>query len=367
MKSKEDQLVTSRREMLKLVGIGSASIFLGEFGRIPSVDMFDNPEISANKKPVIPAERASVSLATGTDRREMIQEVLKPFEDKIRKGIKGKQVVVKVNMVSTNIPLCATHVDAIRGFMEFMKPIYKKQFIIAEASGSTSDSTVGFKNYGYMDLQKDFDIKFIDLNKAEGSPMWILDQNLYPDKIQIADLFVNPNYYIVSISRLKTHNTVVMTAGTKNMVMGAPINGPVINDVKPINYKRRMHAGGPRWLHYNMYQVAKQVRPNLVVIDGVEGMQGNGPNNGFPADHRIALAGEDVMAVDSMCAKLMDIPLENIGYLNFCAADGLGIIDREKIDILGGKDPDKYVMKYKLGDNIATQLQWKEPLNPSQR
>jgi uncharacterized protein (DUF362 family) len=266
-------------------------------------------------------------------------------------------------MVSTNIPLCATHVDAIHGFLEFMQPIHKGQFIIAEASGSTSDSTVGFKNYGYLDLQKDYDIKFIDLNKAEGSPMWILDQNLYPDKIQIADIFVNPDYYIVSISRLKTHNTVTMTAGTKNIVMGAPINGPEVNGVKPINYKRRMHAGGPRWLHYNMFQLAKQVRPDFTIIDGVEGMQGNGPNFGFPADHRIALAGKDVFAVDSLCAKLMGIPLDNIAYLNYCAAAGLGNISSEKIDIIGGKDPDKYVMQYKPNDNIATQLEWKEPLN----
>jgi uncharacterized protein (DUF362 family) len=367
MKTKENQLITGRRDMLKMLGFGSAALFMGEFGMIPSVDMYDNQEILSIKKPLISSGRTSVALATGTDRRNMMYEVMKPFEEKIKKGIKGKQVVIKVNMVSTNIPLCATHVDAIHGFLEFMKPIYKRQFIIAEASGTTSDSSVGFKNYGYLNLQKEYDIKFVDLNKAAGSPMWILDQNLYPDKIQIADMFVNPDYYIVSISRLKTHNTVLLTAGTKNIVMGAPINSPSVNGETPINYKRRMHAGGPRWLHYNMYQLAKQVRPDFTIIDGVEGMQGNGPNNGFPADHRIALAGEDVLAVDSLCAKLMGIPLENIGYLNFCAADGLGIIDREKIDILGGKDPDKYVIPYKPNDNIATQLQWKEPLIPPQK
>ena len=367
MKTKENQLITGRRDMLKMLGFGSAALFMGELGMIPSVDMLDDPKISSVKKPITSNERTSVAFTTGTDRRAMMDEVMKPFEEKIRNGIKKKQVVIKVNMVSTNIPLCATHVDAIRGFMEFMKPIYKGQFIIAEASGSTSDSTVGFKNYGYLDLQKDFDIKFVDLNKAAGSPMWILDQNLYPDKIQIADMFVNPEYYIVSISRLKTHNTVTLTAGTKNMVMGAPINGPEVNGQKPVNYKRRMHAGGPRWLHYNMFQLAKQVRPDFTLIDGVEGMQGNGPNNGFPADHRIALAGEDVFAVDSLCAKLMGIPLENIAYLNYCGAAGLGIIDRDKIDILGGKDPEKYVMQYKPNDNIATQLEWKEPLIPPQK
>jgi len=364
MKTKEDQFITGRREMLKMMGFGSAALLMGEFGRIPSVDMLDKPEISKVKKPVIYTGRSSVSFATGTDRRAMMNEVLKPFEDKLKKDIKGKQVVIKVNMVSTNIPLCATHVDAIRGFMEFMKPIYKGQFIIAEASGSTSDSTVGFKNYGYLDLQKEFDVKFIDLNSTTGSPIWILDQNLYPEKIQIADMFMNPDYYIVSISRLKTHNTVTMTAGTKNIVLGAPLNLPEINGEKAFNHKRRMHAGGSRWLHYNMYQVAKQVRPDFTVIDGVEGMQGNGPNQGFPADHRIALAGPDVFAVDSMCAKLMGIPLDNIAYLNYCASDGLGVIDREKIDIIGGKDPDQFVMAYKLHENIANQLQYKEPLSP---
>jgi hypothetical protein len=59
----------------------------------------------------------------------------------------------------------------------------------------------------------------------------------------------------------------------------------------------------------------------------------------------------------------MGIPLENVGYLNYCAAGGLGNIDREKIDIIGGKDPDQFVIPYKLSSNAAYQLEWKEPLN----
>jgi uncharacterized protein (DUF362 family) len=155
-----------------------------------------------------------------------------------------------------------------------------------------------------------------------------------------------------------------MTAGTKNMVMAAPLNIPAINGSPQMRYKRRMHAGGPRWLNYNMFLVAKQVRPNFTVIDGVEGMQGNGPVNGFSVDHRIALAGDDVLAVDSLCAKLMGIPIEDIGYLNYCAAGGLGIIDYEKTDVIGGKDPNQYVIPYKLHDMIAKQLEWKGALNP---
>jgi uncharacterized protein (DUF362 family) len=365
MKKNEDQLITGRRDMLKLIGLGSVSMLMGNLGFIPSVDKFNPGLIRPKSEPGIAAGRSNVAFTTGTDRQAMMSEVMTPFEARIREAIKGKQVVIKPNMVSTSVPLCATHVDAIRGVMEFLKPMYNGQFIIAEASAGDGDSAVGFKNYGYLDLQKEFDIKFIDLNKSSGSPVFILDQNLYPDKIQIADLFVNPDYFIISLSRLKTHNSVVMTAAVKNMMMGAPMIVPGVDGEKPTHYKRRMHAAGSRWLHYNIYQMAKHVRPGLAIIDGVEGMQGNGPSRGFVADHRIALAGEDAFAVDSLCARLMGIPLENIGYLNFGAADGLGIVNRDKIDIIGNQDPDKYIMQYKLSDNIETQLQWMQPLKTS--
>jgi len=119
-----------------------------------------------------------------------------------------------------------------------------------------------------------------------------------------------------------------------------------------------------------MFLLAQSVRPDFTIIDGVEGMEGNGPINGTPVDHRIALAGFDVVAIDSMCARLMGIPLENVGYLNYCASAGLGNMDRDKIDIIGGKDPDKNIITYKLGSNIGNQLEWKEPFNlpaPGQR
>jgi hypothetical protein len=38
-------------------------------------------------------------------------------------------------------------------------------------------------------------------------------------------------------------------------------------------------------------------------------------------------------------------------------------MDRDKIEIIGGKDPEKSIITYKLGANIANQLEWKDPLN----
>ena len=304
----------------------------------------------------IAPKRSKVSFATGTDRREMMNQVLTPFKDVIAEGIKGKQILIKPNFVTTNNQLCATHVDAVRGVLDFLKPMHSGKIIIGE-SPAGGGAMPGFENYGYMPLQNEYGVTFADFNSQSSTqPAWILDRNLYPTEIQLISQFVDPNNYIISITRLKTHNTVVATMGLKNIVMGAPINSAASSS------KRLMHGASSRWLHYNMFLVAQKTMPHLNIIESVEGMEGNGPISGTPVEHGVALAGTDTLAVDSIGAQLMDVPLEDIGYLNFCANAGLGIIDREKIDIIGDKKPQEYVKKYQLGPSIEQQLQWKGPL-----
>lgn len=357
MSGSDKELLVGRRQALKMLGLGSAGMLAGGFSDILAVEPAD---MKYSPKPVNTSGNSSVAFTTGTDRQQMLFEVVRPFESEIKKGLNGKQLIIKVNMVQTNKPLCATHVDSIRALLEYMKPIYNKQIIIAESS-SVVESSDGFRNYGYLDLAKDYNVKFIDLNTDSGSPFYIVDSNLHQEVIPVAKTYVNPDNYIISLSRLKTHNRVIMTAGVKNMVMGAPL--VLSNDrASGRHYKSRMHSGGERFLHFNMFLVGQRVRPDFTIIDGVEGMEGNGPADGTPVNHRIALAGEDVLAVDSICTRLMGIPLEDVGYLNYMAAAGLGNVDRSKIDIIGREDPDKHIIKYKLHDSIETQLKWKDPV-----
>ena len=363
MKTSEKQLVTGRRNALKMLGLGSAIMLSSGFSEILAVEPADK---KAPIKPFNDDGSSPVAFTTGTDRMQMIFDVMKPFHSEIKAGIKNKKVVIKPNMVVTNNPLCATHKDAIRAVLEYLKPIYKGQVIIAESSSSVNSSD-GFGNYGYTDLENEYNIKFVDLNATNnGKPYFILDRNLHLDKIEIADIFNDPDYYVISLSRLKTHNSVVMTGGTKNIAMAAPLNpGTAVDGGRPISYKRNMHSGGSRWLHYNIFLMAQSVRPDFTIIDGVEGMEGNGPIAGTSVDHRIALAGFDVVAVDSMCARLMGIPLEDVGYINYCAAAGIGNMDMNKIEIIGKQDPEKSIIKYKMNQNIDRQLEWKEPFEQS--
>jgi uncharacterized protein (DUF362 family) len=360
MRSSEKELVMGRRNALKMLGLGSAAMLTVGFSDV----LASEPKGEKPKPKKLAVEsRSSVSFTTGTERRQMLFEVMKPFQNEIKAGLKKKQLIIKPNMVVTNIPLCAAHVDAMRALLEFIKPMYKGQIIIAESSSSVNSSD-GFKNYGYLDLAKEFNLKFIDINTSStGTPVYILDRNLHLDKIQASDVLTGPDNYVISLSRLKTHNSVVMTGAIKNLAMAAPLNPGAVNGAKPISYKRNMHSGGSRFLHYNMFLMTPYVKPDFSVIDGLEGMEGNGPINGTPVDHRIAMASFDPVAMDSMAARLMGIPLEDVGYLNYLAAAGMGNLDRDKIDIIGGKDPEKSIITYKLPTNIKTQLEWKDPLN----
>jgi uncharacterized protein (DUF362 family) len=360
MKPSEKQLVIGRRGALKMLGLSSAAMLSVGLGDVLAVE----PKGDKPKPKALPAEsRSTVSFTTGTERRQMLFEVMKPFQNEIKAGLKKKQLIIKPNMVVTNIPLCAAHIDALRAVLEFVKPMYKGQIIIAESSSSVNSSD-GFKNYGYLDLAKEFNLKFIDINQSStGTPVYIIDRNLHLDKIQASDILTSPDNYVISLSRLKTHNSVVMTGAIKNLAMAAPLNPGAVNGAKPISYKRNMHSGGSRFLHYNMFLITPYVKPDFSVIDGLEGMEGNGPINGTPVQHKIAMASFDPVAIDSMAARLMDIPLENVGYLNYLASAGIGNVERNKIDIIGGKDPDKSVITYKLPTNIKTQLEWKDPLN----
>lgn len=108
-----------------------------------------------------------------------------------------------------------------------------------------------------------------------------------------------------------------------------------------------------------MYLIAHKVRPDFSVIDGFESMEGNGPNNGTPLEHKIALAGTDVVSVDRIGSELMGVNYEDIGFLQWCANAGFGQGNKEKIKIIG-PDPSKYVIKYKMNENIDWQLGWKK-------
>jgi uncharacterized protein (DUF362 family) len=266
-----------------------------------------------------------VALVKGDDRKANIRQALELVADDI--DLKGRRPVIKVNFVSTYNPLCATHPDAVRAVVEFLKDRGEKDIVVAEGA-TIGTSSRGFREYGYQGLTKEYDVELIDLNEPDSfKVVYVIHPDMKPHPVKLAQTMVDRNNYVISVTRIKTHLQVGVTLTAKNVIMGSIV----------IMDKVRMHPSeaGNRVLDYNLFNVMQHLHIDLGVLDGFEGMEGNGPVNGEPVDHRVALAGTDYVAVDRVGTEVMGVDFDNVRYLNFLWDWGFGEGDLSKIEVIG--------------------------------
>jgi hypothetical protein len=111
-------------------------------------------------------------------------------------------------------------------------------------------------------------------------------------------------------------------------------------------------------LNLNLALAAPLVWPHLAVIDGWQGMEGDGPGSGKPVDWRVALAGLDPLAVDVLAAHLMGFDPAEVGYLHYCRLLGLGVGDIQKIEVVGGVAPETVRRSFAPHFAYQRQLAW---------
>jgi len=125
--------------------------------------------------------------------------------------------------------------------------------------------------------------------------------------------------------------------------------------------KPLVHGSGIWGINYNLAALAPRLHPHLAVLDGFEGMEGNGPTRGGPVEQRVCVVSPDWLAADRVAVQLMGIDFAMVGYLNYCAEYGLGEADLARIEILGPALTE-HTVKYRLPDSIDNQLRWRQPI-----
>lgn len=307
-------------------------------------------------------DKSRVALMSGDSRPDIVYRALKAIEPQIKAGLaRKKRVVIKPNCVSTTKPLCATHVECLEAILEFLKPLVKDEIVVAESAAS-GPVVEGFDNYGYDKLAKRYRIRLADLDHEAVTVRHVVNDRFRPTAVRFSALLFDPDAYVISPPRMKTHDRAFVTLSLKNIVFGAPLKdrgfhwgrGSKGRNDKPLVHGGRRNEG----IHFNLFNLARQIAPDLAVLDGFEAMEGNGPVSGTPVDHRIALASTDWLAADSLAATLMGFDLADIGYLTFAAQAGMGEGDPQKLEILG-EPYQRHIRTYRRHDNIESQYRWK--------
>src|SRR5512135_1229495 len=160
----------ARRDFLKGLGVGAGALALGGGKALAGLGTPAGLEPRFAGETIFPHFPASqlykkveapsvVSLVKGESRYDIVLKSLKLIEDEVAGAIGRKKVLLKPNIVLSRSELSCTHVDATRAVLDFLAPHVKRQIVIGESG--VQDTMEGFKNYGYLELEKNYNVKIV--------------------------------------------------------------------------------------------------------------------------------------------------------------------------------------------------------------
>jgi uncharacterized protein (DUF362 family) len=225
--------------------------------------------------------------------------------------VKGKSILLKPNLVEPrqDSPHVNTHPALIRAAVEVFRRWDAREVRVGEGQGHCRDSDFVLEQSGLGRILNEDQIEYVDLNHDEvyevsnrGGYMKV-DRLWLPASLQRADV-------VVSMPKLKTHHVAGATLSMKNLfgvMPGICYGWP----------KNVLHFAG---IHQSILDIAAAVRPQLAIVDGIVGMEGDGPIMGTPRACGRLILGTSLPAVDATAARLMGIDPWRIPYL--AAASG---------------------------------------------
>jgi len=246
---------------------------------------------------------------------------------KIKEKIKEDKIVIKPNLTINKKPPTTTDVNCVR---EIIKNIFdlkiRSKIFIAEGSGGC-DTLKAFKELGYKELEKEFDIKIIDLNRAKRirikNESAIALKQIYFPKILL-------NSFLINVPVPKEHSSAIITNSLKNMFgiylsKGYIAEWGILKNIGVI-VSRNVFARGWSKADLHIFGVHKSIhdlniykKPDLTICDARIGQKGN-EIDGFPCNPPInkIIASYDPVACDSYVAKIFGWDWKEIEYLRYC-------------------------------------------------
>ena len=263
--------------------------------------------------------KSRVALVRGKDRSGNVANALNLIADDVYVA-DCERIFLKPNFVSARNQLSATHVDAVRATLEFLRERTTRPITIGE-NATLGGTDEGYDSYGFRELKKRYGVELVDLSQEEYATVHAYDRDFHTLKLSVSKRVLESDFRI-SVGPPKTHDLVIVTLSLKNMVVGS------------LKMKSDIHQGYPG-TNLNLQKMAQIIAPHLSVIDGFVGMEGDGPVSGTAVELKVAVASTDFLAADSLMARIMGFDPDEIGYMHFCNKTGLGNADLNNLEVVG--------------------------------
>lgn len=226
--------------------------------------------------------------------------------------IKGKRILLKPNLVEPRAGSVHinTHPLVVRGAAEAFLRLGASKVLVAEGPGHSRDSFLVLEESGLGDVLVEDRIPFVDLNYDTGCAVPNLGRYtriatfIFPASVLETD-------WVVSLAKMKTHHWAGVTLSMKNLF-----------GVMPGSYygwpKNVLHQEG---IEKCILDINTTLRPHFAIVDGIVGMEGDGPIMGDPRSAGILVMGRNLPAVDATGSRIMGIDPARVPYLSVASRD----------------------------------------------
>jgi uncharacterized protein (DUF362 family) len=242
-----------------------------------------------------------------------------------RVPLAGKRVVLKPNLVEYHRDkVINTDPRVVDAVITLCKQEGAAEVVVAEGPGHWRNVEYLVGASGLGDVLKRHGVPFVDLNHDEPVKTPNLGRLTGLDYLYLARTVATAEV-LISLPKLKTHHWAGATLSLKNLFGTLP----------GICYgwpKNELHWRG---IDNSIVDIALTRTPELAIVDGIVGMEGDGPLNGTARPFGALIMGADLVAVDATCCRLMELDPERIGYLVLGHARRLGRLLEAEIPQLG--------------------------------
>jgi len=237
------------------------------------------------------------------------------------------RVIIKPNLCfAEKIPGATTSPELIKYVTRYFVN-HSKDVLVVESDALLNTADEAFDNLGIRKTVKKEGGKIINLSKH----------------LPIAYLsFLFPHDLFVNLPVLKTHEFALITGAVKNMF-------GMIPDKKRIKHHPIIHK--------KLVELCKKYRNQLIIVDGIKGMEGHGPTRGKIVNMNILIGGTNPAAVDRVICKITKIKLREVPYIEYACK----FLNSEGLEIeYDGVELDKLIRKFERPklDPITAAKMW---------
>ncbi|MBN1163416.1 MAG: DUF362 domain-containing protein [Candidatus Krumholzibacteriota bacterium] len=232
----------------------------------------------------------------------------------------GARVVLKPNLCTERvdmIPVANTSYALLESVVKHLLDL-GAAITIGESDGARYTVEQAYESNGVYKLAQKYGVKAVNFTRDE--QVWVDNGTL--GKWNFGRTFLEADLFI-TLPVIKTHATTVFTGALKNQWGCVP------------RYDRLIWH---KYLSRLLSDIAVLVPPAITIMDGITGMQGRGPINGYAINAGVVLGGTDLVAVDATSMRLVGLDPYASDHVKLASQRGIGRIAEEDIEIDGDFD-----------------------------